>query len=64
MTQDRYDRINQKLLSITKDDPEAKECKKILDMLEIPVFWVSGKATYQLDPCVIIENNEAEGESE
>lgn len=38
MTQDRYERINQKLLSVTKDDPEAKECKKILDMLEIPVF--------------------------
>lgn len=69
MHPEAYERINKKLASIGKDNPEAEKYKELFDTLEIPVFWVAGKACYQLDPCVIDDNegcviSNEEGESE
>lgn len=64
MTQDKYERVNNRLLSITKDNPEAKKYKEVFDALEIPIVWMAGKATYQLDPCVVIKDDEVRGKTE
>lgn len=62
MTEERFDRINDRLAAISDKD-KAAACREVFDLFELPVVWIAGKGTYQLDPCVIL-NDESEGKTE